>query len=190
MRTGSVLGHILGGDDLDEGVAGELAEVIGSILGAARGRGRALALPPKPAWRNTELAPGVHSPDEGMVPLPLQPLQNGGVFSATVTSITYQGQLQEPFRAERLLALAARTGASATGRILGLFFIGTRLNQADIFGLDVELIGGPGTFGSRMTMHQAPPGVLIRVLCTISTAPTGTDTVALPSMIFLGRNVH
>ncbi len=194
----SIMGSIMGGHDADldgdvsEGVAavlGELAEVIGKRHPHRRG---APNLPPRPGWRDNELAPGVVMPDEGMHPLPLTPLQNNGGFTAAFPSITFQGQLQVPFRAERLLAQSARVngGGTAVGRILGQFFVGVHLQQAEIFGLDVELIGAVTAFGTRMTLHQAPPGVLIRVITTISLVPTPPDTVDLPSMLFFGRVVH
>jgi hypothetical protein len=184
----SVLGHILGGLDAadQDAVLGELAEVIGVAPPSAPTRVPVR----KPSWRRTELAPGVQVPDEGMHPLPLSPLQNAGAFVAAFPNITFQGQLQVPFRAERLLAQSARVGPTSTGRILGQFFVGVHLQQAEIFGLDVELIGAVTGFGTRMTMHQAPPGVLLRVLTGISLVPTPPDTVTLPSMLFFGRVMH
>jgi hypothetical protein len=72
---------------------------------------------------------------------------------------------------------------------LGQFFVGTDLQQADIQSWDLELVGQPGSFGTRLTMHQAEPGVLIRVLVTLSSALAGTDTIFM-SMLLLGRLVH
>jgi hypothetical protein len=153
------------------------------------GHHRLARMPNKPQWRQ-QLAPGVIQPDEGMLPLPLTPTAgNTAAFSATVTSLTYQGQLQKPFRGERVLVGVARTGASAVGRLLGQFFVGTDLQQADIQSWDLELVGQPGSFGTRLTMHQAEPGVLIRVLVTLSQGLTGTDTIFM-SMLLLGRSVH
>lgn len=179
---GSILGHA-GHDDVDgeEAIIGALAEVIGRKHGG---------MPRKPSWRHRELAPGVEMPDEGMHPLPLSPLQNSGNYVAAFPQITFQGQLQVPFRAERLLAQASKVGATAVGRILGQFFVGVHLQQAEIFGLDVELIGAVTGFGTRMTLHQAPPGVLIRVVTTITLVPTPPDIVQLPSMLFFGRVIH
>jgi len=190
---GSVMGSVMGDDvDGDSELAGELAEVIGAVLGRHRRHHRHAALPPRPGWREGELAPGVMMPDEGMLPLPLTPLQNNGQYTAAFPSITFQGQLQVPFRAERLLAQSSRvnTGGTAVGRILGQFFVGVHLSQAEIFGMDVELIGAVTAFGTRMTLIQAPPGVLIRIVTTITLVPTSPDTVTLPSMLFFGRTVH
>lgn len=177
---------------------------VGDIMGAARPANPALALrqrqaamaaqqrrirlPPKPGWR-AQLAPGVIQPDEGLVPLPLQPLQNGGNFAAAVPQITFQGQLQKPYRAERLLVSVVRTGASATGRLLGLLWVGTDLQQGDIFGFDIEVFGAATAFGTRLTCKAAQPGVLIRLVVNASTVPTGTDTI-YASVQFAGRVVH
>jgi len=163
----------------------------GSVMGRHHGHrlARHHQLPPKPAWRE-QLAPGVIQPDEGMVPLPLTPTAGTtAAFSATVTQLTYQGQLQKPYRGERVLVGVARTGASAVGRLLGQFFVGTDLQQADIQSWDLELVGQPGSFGTRLTMKAAEPGVLIRVLVTLSQGLTGTDTIFM-SMLLLGRIIH
>lgn len=151
---------------------------------------RMLQLPPQADWRSGQLAPGVMAPDEGMVPLPLTPLQNGGLFAVGVSNITFQGQLQKPYRAERVIATTAKTIAAGTGpRILAQFFVGTDLQMADIAGIDIEAIGAPTAFGTRMTLLQAPPGVLIRVPCTLTAPLTGTDTILL-TQFFLGRVIH
>ena len=185
MRAGSIMGSIMGHRDEELDGAEELIGALAEVIGADKRHHNR-----KPYWRRGELAPGVMEPDEGMHPLPLTPLQNGGAYVAAFPSITFQGQLQVPFRAERLLAAAVKVGTTAVGRILGQFFVGVHLQQAEIFGLDVELIGAVTGFGTRMTLHQAPPGVLIRVVTTISLVPTPPDTVSLPSMLFFGRVVH
>jgi hypothetical protein len=184
----SVLGSLMGHVDEDE-IVGELAEVIGR---AAR---RPMVPVSKPGWRNAELAPGVNKPDEGMHPLPLTPQAAGGIFGNSTNGnplqITYQGQLQVPFRAERLLAAPSKIGTTAQpARLLGQFFVGVHLQQAEIFGIDIELLGAVTGFGTRMTLHQAPPGVLIRVIVTETLTPTAPDEVVMASMIFMGRVVH
>lgn len=149
---------------------------------------RAMALPPKPQWRS-QLAPGVIAPDEGMVPLTLAGQTNGGVFSATVNQITFQGQLQKPYRPERLLVSTVKTGTSATGRLLTVLYVGTDLQQADITGWDAELVGQANAFGTRLTCKAAEPGVFVRAVVTLSNALTGTDTI-FANFTFLGRVVH
>ena len=174
-----VVGHDDGGSPLYQETSGE-------VMG--RGHGHRLArLPPKPAWRE-QLAPGVIQPDEGLVPLPLTPTA-GTQFALALQTLTYQGQLQKPFRGERVLVGVVRTGTTATGRLLGQFFVGTDLQQADIQSWDLELIGVPGAFGTRLTMKSAEPGVLIRVIVTLSSALAGTDTIFM-SMLLLGRIIH
>lgn len=171
--------------------------VMGSVMGfdvvGARGRGRRggprrIAIPPKPDWRS-QLAPGVIQPDEGMVPLPLQPLSNNGTFGAGVSQITWEGNLQKPYRPERLLVSVVRVGTSAVGRLLGLLWVGTDLQQADIFGFDIEQFGSNTAFGTRLTCKAAQPGVKIRLVVTPSSVPTGTDTI-FATVSFSGRVVH
>lgn len=180
------------------------ADANGSIMGDVMGVGAAAPhpaqhghhhrmhrLPPRPDWRD-QLAPGVIQPDEGMVPLPLS-AQSGsppGTFTSTVNVITFQGQLQKPYRPERLLTSAVRTGTTATGRLLGQLFVGTDLQQADIQGWDVELIGAVTGFGTRLTCKAAEPGVFVRLIVTnTGTALTGTDTI-FANLTFLGRVIH
>lgn len=148
-------------------------------------------IPHKPSWRE-QLAPGVIQPDEGMVPLPLSPQQGSpvGTFNSTLSTITFQGQLQKPYRPERLLTSVIRTGASSVGRLLGILYVGTDLQQADIQGWDVELIGAATAFGTRLTCKAAEPGVFVRLVVTVSgTLLSGTDTI-FASLQFLGRVIH
>lgn len=184
-RQFDVVGH----DDVEGEIMGEVLGAIQHAL-ARRGGGhhRMHALPPKPQWRE-QLAPGVIHPDEGMVPLPLSAQAGGGTFTATLTQITFQGQLQKPFRGERILVSVVRTGASSTGRLLTQFFVGTDLQQADITSWDLELVGQANAFGTRLTMKAAEPGVLIRALITPSVALAGTDTIQA-NVLLLGRIVH
>lgn len=187
MRQFDIVGHD------DEAVSEIMGEVMGMVQHAlARhghgGGGRMARLPQRPQWRE-QLAPGVIQPDEGMVPLPLAGLTNAGTFTATIPTITFQGQLQKPFRGERILVSVVRAGASSTGRLLTQLFVGTDLQQADITSWDLELVGVANAFGTRLTMKAAEPGVLIRALITPSVALAGTDTIQA-NILLLGRIVH
>lgn len=198
-RTFDVVGDELEGDDVEGDVMGDVMgddEVVGyvrrnartgrqSIVRAPAGGARQMAIPARPNWRK-QLAPGVIQPDEGMYILPMSPSANGGTFSATVTQITFEGQLQKPFRAERLLTSSVRVGATSAGRIMGVLYVGTDLQQAEISGWDIELVGQANSFGTRLTCKAAEPGVKIRLVCNLSTALSGTDTV-FASVQFLGR---
>lgn len=197
---GDVMGDVMG-DDAHFDVVGQGYPMMYNpygVVGAhhARHHGhhghapRCLPIPHRPSWRS-QLAPGVIQPDEGMVPLPLTPNAGSppGTFAAATTSMTFSGQLQKPYRAERLLVSVVRTGASAVGRLLTQLFVGTDLQQAEINGWDAELVGQAGAFGTRLTAKAAEPGVLIRLVVTLSNNPTGTDTI-FASMMFLGRVIH
>jgi hypothetical protein len=185
----SVLGSVLGElDELDGHTLGAVEAAVSKAI-AKRGGGAAIHVR-KPSWRGGELAPGVNAPQSGQVPLPLLPLSSGGTFSATVASITYEGKLQKPYRAERLMASTVRTGASATARCVGQIFVGVDLNQAQLQAIDLEALGAPTAFDTRMQLMQAPPGVAISILASLfGGAPTGADTIAL-TMFFLGEVVH
>jgi hypothetical protein len=169
-------------DDVEGDIMG------GDIMGRHHHGHRMARVANKPGWRR-QMAPGVIMPDEGLVPLALTGQANGGTFATAFPQITFQGQLQKPYRAERLLVSTVRTGASATGRLLVVLYVGTDLQQADINGWDAELVGQANAFGTRLTCKAAEPGVLIRAVVTVSTAPTGTDTI-FANFTFLGRIIH
>ena len=183
------MGFDVVGDGMDGDVMGDVMgeEVVGAIVKHRGGGHRVVKIPPKPAWRK-QLAPGVIQPDEGMVQLPLEPQANGGTFTNTLNAIEFRGQLQKPFRAERLLVGLGRVGpGAASPRILGQIYIGTDLQGADITPFDLELVGQANSFGTRLTLKAAEPGVIVRILAQLSSPlPTTTDTI-FASMMFLGR---
>lgn len=192
---GDVMGDVMG-DDIDgDDVDGD--EVVGLVKRNPRtGRASVMRVSPKrnmvqlakkPSWRR-QAAPGVNFPDEDMWPLPLKPLSASGIFTATATQITWQGQLQKPFRGERFLVQVSRTGPSAAGlQVMGQQFVGVNLQQAEIDPFNIELVGQANSFGTRLTLNAAEPGVLIRVQCFLfGGALAGADTIAV-SMMWLGR---
>lgn len=198
---GDVMGDVMGyDDDDDEGptVVGYTDSGHPIIVGARkrspvrravkRARPGGLIAVRKPAWRQTQVAPGVIAPDQGMLPLPMQG-QPGNTFTSAITNITFQGQVQKPFRGERLLFSTVRTGATAVGLVLGQLFVGTDLNQLDVTQFDVEQIGDPNAFGVRLALKPAQPGVFIRLVCNLSSALGVGDTI-LCSATLLGRGVH
>lgn len=198
-ETGSVLGAVLGDlEGVDDETLGEVARAVRHHM-QKRGRhlpGHRPGLDGhgmhRPSWRGRELAPGVNEPGEGVVPLPLTPINAGGVWSVATTlgQITYQGQLQKPYKSKRLIATSQRVGASATALLLGQIFVGVDLNQAQLFPVDLEGLGAPTAFDTGMSLMQAPPGVIVSILASLGgTPPTGTDSIFL-SMFFLGHIIH
>jgi len=148
----------------------------------------------KPHWRHGEMAPGVNLPLSGQVPLPLNPLSNNGVFNSANPVITFEGKLQKPYQAERLLTVASRANVSGTANIVqvvGQIFVGVDLNQAQLQPVNLEVLGGGGSFDTRMRLFQAPPGVIVSILASLfpSGTITGTDAVAV-TLMFLGEVIH
>jgi hypothetical protein len=181
-------------DDDVEG-AEILGDILGDILGArSRGGRGGLALNRgrgQPSWRQGQVAPGVQLPGEGLVPLPLSPQQGNGVFTAAITQITWTGQVQQPFTGERLIASVLRTGTTATGLFVNVqIFAGTKAQQADILPVNLEHIATGSFFGIRNSMIQVQPGVLLRILGTISGALTSPDTVAVGEITLFGKTIH
>lgn len=189
---GDVMGDVMGYDGPMGGYEGG-AEVVGHddygypiVVGAPRRpKRRPMVAVRKPGWRQGQLAPGVIAPDQGLLPLPM----GNFTFGAAAQTFTFSGQIQKPFRGERLLVTTVRTGASATGRLLGQPFVGTDLALLDINPIDIEQIGALNAFGVRLTMKPAQPGVFIRIVTSLSNALTGTDTI-FASVQLLGRNIH
>lgn len=173
-------------DDVMDVYPGVQGDVMGyDVMGAGK-KGMRMR---KPAWRQGQVAPGVQLPDEGLVSLPLNGTTGTNTFALAQQSITFAGQLQKPFRGERLLVSVVRTGATAIGRLLGQIFVGTDLQQADITALDLEQIGQANAFGVRLAMKPAQPGVLIQIPTRLSNAIAGTDTI-LATVQLLGRIVY
>jgi hypothetical protein len=178
---GDVMGmQVVGYDDDGEPI----------VTGARRRRGGMVRVR-RPSWRDSQLAPGVIAPDQGLLPLPLTGITGNSFDTSlgTASQITFQGQIQKPFRGERLLVSTVRTGASAVGRLLSQLFVGTDLQQLDIGGFDAEQVGTPTAFGVRLTMKPAQPGVFIRLVTQLTTPVSGTDTI-LATVTLLGRLVH
>lgn len=167
----------------------------GMVLGAAHhghhGHPRAIIPPPKPDWRHGDLAHGVQQPDEGLLPMPLSGAGGTNVFTATVPNITFESQVQKPYRAERMVFIVTRTGASAAAlRAQGQIFVGTDLQQGELGLLDFESLGAPTAFGFRLSLTPASPGVFLRLQTQlVGGALTGTDTIAI-NCYFLGRVIH
>jgi hypothetical protein len=183
--------EVVGDDDVDGDImgdimGGEMATSTGAEM-VSRPVGRVTMH--KPDWRARQMAPGVIAPDQGLLPLPLTGSGGTNTFTATLASITFQGQLQKPFRGERLLVTTVRTGASAVGRLVSQLFVGTDLQQLDVQGFDAEQVGAITGFGIRLTMKPAQPGVFIRLITTLNVVLTGTDTIAT-TITVLGRNIH
>jgi hypothetical protein len=190
LQGNEILGEVMGEDVDGDEVDG--FDVVGrarrAVVRRPGGGARQIRIPPKPQWRQ-QLAPGVIQPDEGLVPLALAGQTNNGTFTAAIPTITFQGQLQKPYRSERLLVSTVRTGASAVGRLLGVLYVGTDLQQAEITGWDIELIGQANAFGTRLTCKAAEPGVFVRLVVTLSSVLAGADTI-FANCTFLGRVIH
>jgi len=182
--VGDVMGDVMGDDDV-----GADAAPLHPAHWRHGQQGGAHMQVRRPSWRGGQLAPGVMAPDEGMVPLGMTPGTNGGTFTNLIPQITWTGQLQKPYRAERLLVSSVRTGTTAVGRLLGQFFVGVDLNMATIQGVDIELYGAVTAFGTRLTLLQAPPGVIITVPVTLSSNLTSPDTI-FATIQWSGRIVH
>jgi len=202
-RHFDVVGDLMGdvdGDDVVGDLMGDVEgdEVVGLVMRNPRtGRGkvvraprasaRQMTLPAKPPWRK-QLAPGVNMPDEDMWPLPMKALTNNGIFTSAITQITWQGQLQKPYRGERFLIGVTRSGTSAQGlQILGQQFVGVNLQQAEIDPFNLELVGQANSFGTRLTLNAAEPGVLVRIQAFLfGGGLASTDQIAV-TMMWLGR---
>jgi hypothetical protein len=190
-----VIGDVMGYQE-DDGVSGDVmgdVEIVGYdedtgapiVQGAAPARRRgARVTVHKPGWRQSQLAPGVIAPDQGLLPLPL----GSFTYLLAAQTNTFVGQVQKPFRGERLLVTTVRSGTSAVGRVMGQMFVGSDLAALDVPSIDLEQIGAPNAFGVRLTMKPIQPGVQFRIITTLSNALTGTDSIFCTIQL-LGRNI-
>jgi hypothetical protein len=192
------------GDELEglEEIDGEDEVIVGAIAVNPRtGRRRlirptqaaptrpTMRLPAKPAWRKTEVAPGVQAPGQGYIPCPLIGTPSN-TFVVLVPNITFVGQVQEPYQPKRLLCSLVRTGASAGApRVMGQLFVGTKLQQAQIASFDIELIGTANAFDVVLTCMPVTPGVFINLQCNLTAALAGADSI-LVNIMFLGNAIQ
>lgn len=194
---------IVGYDDAGEPVYKQTADgsVMGSVMGQQFGvvgraahpahHHRMIHVPPKPEWRGSDLAHGVQQPDEGMLPMPLSGAGGTSTFTPTVPVITFQGQMQKPYRAERMIFIVTRIGLSAADvRVQGQIFVGTDLQQGELGLIDFESLGAPTAFGTRLTLSPASPGVFLRLQCQLVGGALTTDGQILVNTYFLGRVIH
>jgi hypothetical protein len=190
---GSVLGALLG--ELD-GLDGEQLAAVEAAVGRARhrhgGHGGHMMELHRPSWRGRELGPGINAPGEGEVPMNLTPLSQGGVWSvaAGLGPINFTGQLQKPFKGNRLVVTSQRVGATATALLLGQMFVGVDLNQATVSPFDIEAFGAPTSFDMRLQLMQAPPGVVFQMLVSLGGAPPGGTDSIFASITVKGHVVH
>jgi len=195
--------QVVGYDEAGEPIYQEAqGSVMGSVMGPPFGvvgrahhhrhhAGAMIRTPPKADWRQGQLAHGVEMADEGMLPMPLNGSGGTNTFTATVGTITFQGQMQKPYRAERLIFIVTRVGTSAANlRVQGQIFVGTDLQQGELGLIDFESLGATTAFGTRLSLTPATPGVFLRLQTQlVGGALTGTDTI-LVNTYFLGRVIH
>jgi hypothetical protein len=184
----------------------ERSELVSAVLGAvlgdldgdevgARHRGHrprhVMALPPKPAWRNSQIVPGVNAPSEGKEPLPLVPDVQSGTFTATGSPIiNFKARPQRPFHPQRLLAQVLRTGSSASGlaAVCQGIFVGTALQQLQLGGFNVEFFGATA-FDVMLSMTPCEAGIDVVLPMNLTGALTSTDTINV-QLLILGQTLR
>lgn len=170
------------------------ADVMGKARRRRKGKGMRKGLidlsgARTPQFRQGQLAPGVNAPDVGLLPLPLRPDRNAGIFTSAINNIVFEGSLQKPFRGERLLVTVVRDGVSATGILDTLMFAGTDLQQVDIQRVDIEQVAAQQAFGVRLAMTPAQPGVRYAFDMVLDQPLLLTDTIRVRLQI-LGQVIH
>lgn len=180
----------------------ERSEIVEAVLGAVMGNsevgrhhhrhgGALLRLPPKPEWRQGEIAPGLMGPSEGHEPLPLVPNLQNGTFTATgVPIITFQARPQRPFHPQRLLAQVLRSGTSAAGlaAVCSGIFIGTALNQLQLGAFNIEFFGQTA-FDVKLAMTPCGAGIDVNFPINLTGALTSTDTINV-QLLLLGQTLR
>lgn len=148
-----------------------------------------------PSWRPMN-APGSPPLGEGHVALPLNPETFSGSWGNTAgggapsgTTIIFSGRPQKPFKPARLIVRGTKSGATAIGNLIGQAFVGTDLQQGELGNIDLESIGAATAFDTWISWKQAEPGVWIRVQCTLTAFPTGTDFETY-TITVLGHYLH
>lgn len=187
--SGDVMGDVMGdyyvANDNGAAVVGYDGNGYPIVVGRGRRRAGGSIQVQKPNWRQSQVAPGVIAPDQGLLTLPM----GSFTYTASAQVNTFSGQVQKPFRGERFLSRVVRTGTTATGTILAQLFVGTDLAMLDVAPVDLESLSNPQAYGVRLTMKPAQPGVFIRAVTTLDTVLTTTDNIKI-TLQLLGRNIH
>lgn len=145
---------------------------------------------PHPNWFAQANPFGIQAPMEGLIQLPLAPVDNVGIITATTTAIKFLGRVQKPFRGERVLATVKRQGASTANIEVDAeqgIVVGTIPQQAQIGAVSIDEWAG-NNFGVRMAMNVATPGMDIVCNVLALTAPTAPDQIVVRLTIY-GRFV-
>jgi hypothetical protein len=182
---------LMAGDELDDDDDIDGDDVLGDdllgmdLVGAAKAIAKARKRA-KPKWRK-RVAPGVPVPGYGVFPVPLTPLSNNGIFSATVANITFSTVVQVPFRGERLLVDISRNSATATSQILAQnsLFVGIRPQTGVLGNLNLANYQRD-SFGVRFVMQAAEQGAELKMFVFTNPVLSGTDEIAV-SIEILGR---
>jgi len=145
---------------------------------------------PHPGWFAQANPFGIASPIEGLIQLPLAPVDNVGIITSTTTAIKYLGRTQKPFRGERVVATVKRQGTTAQDIEVDAeqgIVVGTTPQQAQIGAVSLDEWTGQN-FGVRMAMNVATPGMDIVCNVLALTAPTNPDQIVVRLTIY-GRYV-
>ena len=146
-----------------------------------------------PPWRPM-VAPGSPPLGEGHVPIPLTAETFGGTWGGAAggpagSVIIFSARPQKPFKTARLIVRGTKSGPTAIGNLIGQTFIGTSLQQGELGFIDLESIGAANAFDTWVSMHQAEPGVWIRVQATLTAFPTAPD-FEVYTLTALGHYLH
>ena len=184
--AGYIAGYLAGGD-VEGDVEGEEVGRHGRHRHHHMPMGRAPeAAGGSAPWRGM-VAPGNPPIGEHHVPLPLNPETYNGTWSGPSgtgtgpaqapagTVITFSSRPQKPYKTARLIARGTKVGTTAVGNLIAQAFVGTSLQQGELGFFDLESIGAAQAFDTWVSLHQAEPGVWIRVQGTLTAFPTGSD---------------
>lgn len=142
----------------------------GSVVMPQPQGGALLHLPPKPPWRQGEVAPGVWGPAQRKQIMPLTP----GHLDEDVNYATMEARPQLPFQGIRLVCSVQRS-TGVTAIVLGQLFVGTLPQMVELGEFDVENFT-KDAFDMDLEMTPAQPGTLVRlVVRTVSGLGTGEE---------------
>lgn len=144
-----------------------------------------------PRWRARPRPHARSRPQaEQMEILPLAPNVENGVFSASVSTITYTGKPQRWFRGERLVVLVSRAGTTTpTQQLLcSTFQIGSTPQLVQVGSFPIECFS-PNAFGVRLAMTACGPGVEVTLTVEVATPLSGDQKITC-NICILGRSVR
>ena len=132
---------------------------------------------------NNIVSPIAGAPARALRKVPL-PLGSIAFTAASGTSLQFTARTQRPYKGTRIVFVAARTGATATGLLtLTEIKVGQDTQPAADGAMPLEAFG-PQVWDADLDLTPLSPGIDIKITAATSLAPTAPDRIDIGGVMF------